>query len=129
MSGLPIESKYASHPEEPIHEADRDDLTKRLNDAYTRGALDLERYQNLMDGLYTAEHQGQLVPLVQYLPANYRVDGPVGAVESPRVAPGVLPPRGAGLDVRGSYQAMKPWYWVAGGTVLLVLAIVLMILI
>ena len=62
VSGLPIVSKFRNDPHRPVQDADRDDLASRLNEAYTRGDLDTDQYQSLLDGLFSATTQGQLVP-------------------------------------------------------------------
>ena len=125
MTGLPIESKFERSPNLPIEPEDREDLTQRLNQAYAQGDLDVVRYQELLDGLYAAERQGQLVPLMQMLPANVRQTLPAG-IEQNQMKPGELTPAGRASAVE-SYNQMKPFYWVAGGMITALLLIVLLV--
>lgn len=76
MSNLPISSKYRSAPGRPVDEAERTQLTQRLNDAYAEGRLDVDDYQRRMDQLFTASTLGELVEVVDGLPASaYRQPG------------------------------------------------------
>lgn len=65
MSNLPISSKYRSQPQLPVSEAERDDLTRRLNDAFERGEVSQDDYRSLLDQLYSARTLGDLVPVVE----------------------------------------------------------------
>ena len=67
-SDLPISSPYRSKPDAPVTDAERDQLSSRLNAAYTAGTLDAEDYQARLDTLFAAQRLGQLVPVVQGLP-------------------------------------------------------------
>ncbi len=75
-SELPISSKYRSTPEAPVSDGERDDLNARLNSAYTDGSLDAEDYQARLDVLFRATTLGQLVPVVDGLPARQTYDSP-----------------------------------------------------
>jgi len=68
MSNLPISSPYRSTPEAPVTEAERDQLSSRLNTAFTDGRLDDDDYQARLDRLFAAEKLGELVPVVEGLP-------------------------------------------------------------
>lgn len=68
MSELPISSPYRSTPDAPISDGERDQLSSRLNAAFTEGTIDADDYQARLDGLFAAQRMGQLVPVVQGLP-------------------------------------------------------------
>ena len=97
-SDLPISSPYRSTPDAPVTEAERDQLSSRLNAAYTAGTLDAEDYQARLDTLFAAQRLGQLVPVVQGLPPLQTYADPAivagqggrpGEVSQPRSATGV----------------------------------------
>jgi hypothetical protein len=67
-SNLPISSPYRSTPEAPVTETERDQLSSRLNVAFTQGTLDQDDYQSRLDQLFAAQKLGQLVPVVEGLP-------------------------------------------------------------
>lgn len=64
MSNLPISSKYYSTPNEPVSAEEREQLTARVNDAYTDGKLDDEEYHAHLDRVFGARTLGELVPVV-----------------------------------------------------------------
>ena len=68
MSELPISSPYRSRPDAPVTDAEREQLSARLNTAYTDGRLDADDYQARLDTLFAASTLGQLVPVVDGLP-------------------------------------------------------------
>ena len=70
VSELPISSKYRSRPNDPVTEAEREQLSDRLNEALTRGTLDQETYSSRLDQLFAAQRLGELVPVVESLPAQ-----------------------------------------------------------
>ncbi|MFZ2623676.1 MAG: DUF1707 domain-containing protein [Propionibacterium sp.] len=90
MSGLPIESNYSHEPSRPVTDDERAELTRRVNEAYEKGEIPLETYQETMDGLYSATTAGQLVPLVSSLPARYRTTDPEGSQAQVDLAPGTV---------------------------------------
>lgn len=69
MSELPISSKYRSTPNAPVSDGEREELTRRLNDAFAGGKLDQDSYSARLDQLYAAQRLGDLVPVVENLPA------------------------------------------------------------
>lgn len=118
-SNLPISSKYRSTPEKPVDEAERADLTQRLNDAYADGALDVEEYQQRMDRLFAARNLGELVPVVDNLPSVATHQQP-GIIENGTYSPG---------DVSPAANANRFAWWVSISVGLLVLvAVVLLVL-
>lgn len=88
MSGLPIESNYSHEPTRPVSDDERAELTRRVNEAYEKGELPLETYQEVMDGIYSAKTVGELVPLVSSLPARYHATDPQGSQSQVELAPG-----------------------------------------
>ena len=120
-SDLPISSPYRSTPDAPVTEAERDQLSSRLNAAYTAGTLDAEDYQARLDTLFAAQRLGQLVPVVQGLPPLQTYADPA-IVASPRRPPG----RGVGGAER---ERGGPGRGRAGcGLVVLLIAILLVFL-
>lgn len=67
-SNLPISSPYRSTPEAPVTEAEREQLSSRLNAAYEAGSIPPEDYQARLDTLFAAQKMGELVPVVDGLP-------------------------------------------------------------
>ncbi|MCL2653660.1 MAG: DUF1707 domain-containing protein [Propionibacteriaceae bacterium] len=93
MSGSPVEAEYAHDASSEVTTADRDDLSNRLNDAFAGGALTMEDYQARLNALFQASKRGELVPVVQGLPAQYRSKEPaVGGDQAGK--PGELAPLG-----------------------------------
>ncbi|GAB3754628.1 DUF1707 SHOCT-like domain-containing protein [Microlunatus parietis] len=76
MSELPISSPYRSKPAEPVSDDERDRLSRRLNAAFTDGALSQEEYQSRLDRLFAAQRLGELVPVVEGLPPLQTYDSP-----------------------------------------------------
>ena len=76
MSELPISSPYRSRPDAPVTDGERDQLSARLNTAYTDGRLDADDYQARLDALFAAHTLGQLVPVVDGLPPAVTYDSP-----------------------------------------------------
>ena len=70
MSNLPISSKYRSTPHLPVTEEERNALVARLNDAFAAGAVDDGAYPELLDVAFGARTLGELVPVVEALPAT-----------------------------------------------------------
>ena len=60
---LPISSPYRSTPDAPVTETERDQLSSRLNAAYTAGTLDADDYRTRLDTLFAAQRMGELVPV------------------------------------------------------------------
>jgi len=75
-SDLPISSPYRSTPDAPVTEAEREQLSSRLNAAFTAGTLEPEDYQARLDTLFAAQRLGQLVPVVQGLPPLQTYNAP-----------------------------------------------------
>ena len=73
---LPIASPYRSTPEVPVSDAERDQLNRRLNAAYTDGQLGEDDYRERLDRLFAARKLGELVPVVQGLPPLVTYNAP-----------------------------------------------------
>lgn len=76
MNELPRSSKYRSTPDEPVSDQERDQLTTRLNQAFADGKLTQEDYSAKLDELYVATKLGDLVPVVESLPAAQTYQDP-----------------------------------------------------
>ena len=93
MSGLPVELEYQHDQAAQVTPADRDNVSARLNDAFTRGDIDMQDYQTRLNALFQATQKGQLVPVIAGLPAQYRANEPVlGGDQAAK--PGELAPIG-----------------------------------
>jgi len=124
VSNLPISSKYRTTPEHPVDEGEREDLTTRLNDAYTRGSVDPDRYRELLDRLYAARTLGELVPAVEALPARATHDQPALARQETTLAPAELSPAGMGPQA----SRMVATALGAGGLLVIVLLVLAVLL-
>lgn len=117
-SNLPISSPYRSTPDVPVSDGERDQLSARLNTAFTEGTIDPDDYQARLDQLFAARTLGQLVPVVEGLPplqtyadpANITSGGQPGQLSASR--------RGTSLSVL-----------LVGGLVVVVVLIVILVLI
>jgi len=89
VSELPISSPYRSTPGAPVTEAEREQLSARINSAYADGRLDADDYQARLDSLFAASTLGQLVPVVDGLPPAPTYDSPAMVAPSGGV-PGEL---------------------------------------
>ncbi len=89
MPDLPISSPYRSTPGAPVTEAEREQLSARINSAYADGRLDADDYQSRLDSLFAASTLGQLVPVVDGLPPAPTYDSPAMVAPSGGV-PGEL---------------------------------------
>ena len=119
MSELPISSPYRSTPDAPVTEREREQLSERLNTAYADGKLSAEDYQARLDTLFAATRLGQLVAVVEGLPAAATYNDPA-IVTSGGGRPGELAPSRS-----GSRLALVG----GGGVVAAVLLIVLLVII
>ncbi|QGN35080.1 DUF1707 domain-containing protein [Microlunatus sp. Gsoil 973] len=92
MSELPISSKYRSTPDAPVTDDEREQLTRRLNDAFAAGKLDQDTYSADLDRLYAAQRLGELVPVVEKLPSVQTYNNPDMVQQSADVRPGEVSP-------------------------------------
>ncbi|MCT1460170.1 DUF1707 domain-containing protein [Aestuariimicrobium sp. p3-SID1156] len=90
MNNLPISSKYRSQPDKPITEAEREDLATRLNEEFARGKVDEDDYRRLLDVVFAARTNGDLVPVAEVLPARATHDQPAIVAQQGSAAPGEL---------------------------------------
>lgn len=119
MSKLPPSSRYLQRSTEPVSEKEREALTQRVSDAFADGRLESDAYQQSMDVIYGAKTLGDLVPVVEQLPA--------AAVNTPAiVGEGKLSPGQTGelrIPARAGLVAVGV---IAGVSVLLTLVLVLL---
>lgn len=66
---LPPSSKYLQRSTEPVDDVERESLTARLNGAFEDGRIGHDEYAGAMDVVYDARTLGELVPVVEKLPA------------------------------------------------------------
>jgi hypothetical protein len=90
-SDLPISSPYRSTPDAAVSEAERDQLSTRLNAAFEAGTLDADEYRVRLDRLFAAQRLGELVPVVEGLPPQQTYATPA-LVASTGGRPGELAP-------------------------------------
>lgn len=117
MSDLPISSKYRSTPDKPVDEQERNDLSERLGDAFTRGLIDADAYRERLDLLYAARTLGELVPVVDGLPPRQTYNAPA-IVEQGGGEPG---------ELVESRSALRPAVLLTGGVVAAILVLGLLI--
>ncbi len=82
MSELPISSKYRSRPNDPVSDDEREELSRRINAAYTEGTLDPDDYRQRLDRLFAASSMGELVPVVEGLPPAQTYEQPAMVVQT-----------------------------------------------
>lgn len=69
VMALPPSSKYLQRRADPVDDVERESLTQRLNGAFADGRISHDQYAEAMDTLYAARSLGDLVPVVEKLPA------------------------------------------------------------
>lgn len=62
-------SKYLQRAADPVDDVERESLTATLNAAFADGRLPHDAYTAAMDVVYAARTLGELVPVVEQLPA------------------------------------------------------------
>jgi Domain of unknown function (DUF1707) len=82
VSELPISSPYRSRPDAPVSEEERNQLSRRLNDAFTEGRMDADEYNARLDALFAARRLGDLVPVVEGLPPLQTYQNPANLTPS-----------------------------------------------
>lgn len=118
MSELPISSKYRSTPDAPVSDDEREELTRRLNDAFAAGRLDQDTYSSRLDQLYAAQRLGDLVPVVQSLPALQTYADPAMVQQAPGSRPG---------EVSQARPANRMAIGVIGAVVLIVIILIILL--
>lgn len=66
---LPPSSKYLQRSGDTVDDLERDSLTARLNAAFGDGRISHDDYARFMDIVYGASTLGDLVPVIESLPA------------------------------------------------------------
>lgn len=87
MPKLPPSSKYLQQAAAAVDDVEREALTKQLSDAYADGRLTQDEYMAALDQVYAATSLGELVPVVEHLPAKVD-DIPKGVEYQTSVAAG-----------------------------------------
>ena len=88
MSSLPPSSRYLQQSAAAVDDTEREALTKRLSDAIADGRLAQDDYMSALDVVYGAQSLGELVPVIERLPAA-SVDVP-GIVQTSSMPAGEL---------------------------------------
>lgn len=117
MSELPISSKYRSTPDAPVSDGEREELTRRLNEAFTAGKLDQDSYSARLDQLYAAQRLGELVPVVQDLPALQTYNDPA-MVQQAAGRPG---------EVSQARPANRPALYIVGAVVIIAIIVIILL--
>ena len=91
MDNLPISSKYRSRPNEPLDDAEREQLAERLNEEFAKGGIDTDDYRTMLDQVFAAHTLGDVAGVVARLPAKDTFAVPA-VIETGSVAPGELVP-------------------------------------
>ncbi|MBK7819569.1 MAG: DUF1707 domain-containing protein [Tessaracoccus sp.] len=90
---LPPSSKYIQRSADPVDDTERDSITRRLNEAFADGRISHDQYAADMDLVYAARTLGELVPVIERLPAA--ADNVPAIVEQGKLPAGqVAPSRG-----------------------------------
>lgn len=92
MTNLPISSKYLSQANEPVTDDEREDLSRRLNEEFTKGTIPADHYPQLLDRVFEARTLGELVPVVEALPVKPTHQQPAMVVQDATVPPGEVSP-------------------------------------
>lgn len=115
MTSLPPSSKYLQHAQAPVDDVEREALTTRLSDAFADGRMQQDDYMAALDQVYAASTLGELVPVIEQLPA------PAAAV--PAIVPTGVAPAG---QMNPSRNVLLPALVVTGSV--LVLLVILAVL-
>lgn len=102
-------------------DAERDQLSSRLNAAFTAGAFDQETYQSRLDQLFSAQKLGQLLPVVEGLPPLQTYTNPA-IVDSAGGEPGQL------AEARKGTNLTLVTVAALAGVVILIVILVLLLL-
>ncbi len=115
MSSLPPSSKYLQQASAAVDDTEREVLTKRISDAFADGRMGQDDYMAALDVIYAAQQLGELVPVIERLPAV--------AVEVPNL---VQTSGAAAGQVSPSRNVLVPALFVTGGilALLMILAVV-----
>ena len=111
-SSLPPSSRYLQQAGAAVDDVEREALTKRLSDAFSDGRMGQDDYMASLDTVYSAATLGELVPVIEQLPA--------AATEVPSIVQSSGPPAG---NVSTSRNILLPAIVITG--VILVLLVTL----
>lgn len=113
MPELPPSSKYLQRAGDEIDDVERESLTERLTNAYVEGNLEQHEYMLDLDRVSNARTLGELVPVVERLPAPVE-QLPKGTEVATNVAPG---------EVNQSRNLKVPALMVVGTMVMMMVVI------
>ncbi len=92
MEKLPETSKYVARADEAVTDQDRATINQQLNQMLEEGKMDEFEYRNKLDVLYQASTLGELVPVVEKLPAPQTYSEPAIVKQTGSLKPGELAP-------------------------------------
>lgn len=110
MTSLPPSSKYLQRPDEPVAEQERESIAQRLSDGYADGRISQDDYLSSLDAVYAARNLGELVPVIENLPA--------AADNTPAIVNTGAAPAG---EVTQSRSVLVPTMMAVGGVLVLML--------
>ena len=116
MTSLPPSSRYLQEADQPVDDNERESLAKTLSDAYSEGRLGQDDYLEGLDAVYGASVLGDLVPVVENLPAPSAKTPAI--IEQGVVAPG---------EVSESRSVMLPAMMITIGGVALLVVLALLV--
>ncbi len=96
MDNLPISSKYRSRPLDPLTDEEREELSGRLNEAFSDGLVDTDTYRNLLDRIFAAQTLGDVAEVVSALPAKETFAVPATIVTGINAPGELVPSKGPG---------------------------------
>jgi hypothetical protein len=102
-----------------VSDAERNNVSSRLNEAFAAGTIDADDYQDRLDRLFAAQRLGDLVPVVDGLPP-LPTHQPPAIVASTGGRPGELTPARSGNKLTVAIVGTL-------ATVLLLIAILLIV--
>jgi len=102
---MPLESRFTHSPAAPVTDDVRDEIGSLLNQAYAQGAVDDVDYQHLLDSVYAAKTNADLVPVTRALPPALAATQPAlgGDNYGP---PGELAPLNTAVEARAAAGRM-----------------------
>lgn len=118
MNSLPPSSRYLQQSGAEVEDTEREALTERLSDAFADGRLTQDDYMASLDVVYGAQRLGELVPVIERLPA--------ASVTTPNLVQTSKLPAG---EVSTSRSVLVPALLVTGAilALLVILAIVVVL--
>ena len=109
-------------PDEPVSDQEREQLTARVNDAYTDGKLDDEQDHAHLDVVFAARTLGELVPVVMSVGVAPTYQEPAIVAQTGTNGPGQL------AEIKAPNRSAVVAIGVIGAGVLLLLLLVVVLI-